>query len=96
MKITDRTISDIKKVIEAFAAASVRIQKSGFDGVPLHIAHGYILNQFLSPYFNRRTDEYGGRIENRTRFITDTFSAIRKLTGNNFAVLVKINCDDFM
>ena len=92
----EMTESDIQVVIKAFADAAVRIKKSGFDGVQIHAAHGFLLSQFLSPFFNKREDRYGGTIENRSRLLIETYEAIRKAVGNDFAVLVKINCDDFM
>ncbi len=86
---------DISEVITAFADAAERAQKAGFDGVQLHAAHGYLLNQFLSPYYNRRTDEYGGSVENRGRIIFEIFKVIRERL-HNFPVFIKINCDDFI
>lgn len=64
---------------------------AGFDGIELHAAHGYLLSQFLSPCTNRRTDEYGGSIENRTRFLGEVLDAVRQEVGPDFTVLMKIN-----
>ena len=61
----EMTKAEIQEVIQAFADAAVRTKIAGFDGVQLHVAHGFLLNQFLTPYYNKRTDEYGGSIENR-------------------------------
>jgi 2,4-dienoyl-CoA reductase-like NADH-dependent reductase (Old Yellow Enzyme family) len=87
---------EIMEVIQAFAAASHRAEVAGFDGIQLHIAHGYLLSQFLCPYYNRRTDEYGGSVENRSRIIIETLKAIRKFVGKDFVLMAKINCEDFM
>lgn len=62
----------------------------------LHVAHGFLLNQFLTPYYNKRTDEYGGPIENRARIIKETYQAVRQAVGEEYPVMIKINCDDFM
>ncbi|MCJ7790614.1 MAG: NADH:flavin oxidoreductase, partial [Candidatus Atribacteria bacterium] len=90
------TTSEILKMIEDFKMAAVRAKKAGFDGVQIHGAHGYLLNQFLSPFFNRREDEYGGSIENRTRLILEIIQAIRSELGRQFTVIVKLNSDDFI
>jgi 2,4-dienoyl-CoA reductase-like NADH-dependent reductase (Old Yellow Enzyme family) len=89
------TIPDISQIIKAFAQAATRAKKSGYDGVQLHSAHGYLLSQFLSPSFNHRSDKYGGNIENRARALLDTLRAVRNSVGPDFPVLVKMNCQDF-
>jgi 2,4-dienoyl-CoA reductase-like NADH-dependent reductase (Old Yellow Enzyme family) len=90
------TIADIHKAIEDFALAAVRAKKAGFDGVQIHAGHGYLLSQFLSPFFNKRKDDYGGKIENRARLTLEVFHRIRLLTGEHFPILLKINSDDFL
>jgi 2,4-dienoyl-CoA reductase-like NADH-dependent reductase (Old Yellow Enzyme family) len=80
----------------AFADAALRAKEAGFDGVQIHAAHGYVLNKFLTPYYNRRTDEYGGTIDNRARMLVETYSAIREKVGSEYPILIKINCADFM
>jgi 2,4-dienoyl-CoA reductase-like NADH-dependent reductase (Old Yellow Enzyme family) len=87
---------DIEEVVNAFRNSAVRAKEAGFDGVQIHAAHGWLLSQFLSPFFNKRKDEYGGSLENRTRIVVEVAGRIREATGNNFAVLVKINSDDFL
>jgi len=87
---------DMKDLIYAFGAAAMRAREAGFDGVQIHSAHGYLLSQFLSPMLNHRTDEYGGDIRNRTRFLLDVFQAIRSTVGKNYPILVKLNCQDFV
>lgn len=92
----EMTVEEILSLQNAFADAALRAKKAGFDGVQLHVAHGYILSRFLTPYYNRRTDQYGGSIENRARMIYETYQAIREKVGPAYPVLMKINCDDFM
>ena len=91
----EATVEDINGIVEAFAAAAGRAKTAGFDGVQIHSAHGYFLNQFLSPYFNRRQDQYGGMIENRARIHLEVLAAIRAVVGPDYPVLIKINCSDF-
>ncbi len=90
----EMTKDDISKLVQAFAAAAKRAKDAGFDGVQIHSAHGYLLSQFLSPAFNRREDEYGGRIENRARIHVEVLEAIRKTAGDDFPVLIKLNSED--
>ena len=87
---------DIRFLQHAFADAALRAKRAGFDGVQIHAAHGYVLSKFLNPYYNRRSDEYGGTIENRARMLLETYAAIRAKVGPEYPVLVKINCSDFM
>lgn len=89
------TAKDISELVAAFAAAASRARSAGFDGVELHSAHGYLFSQFLSPLYNRRSDGYGGSIENRSRIHVETVRAIRKAVGNAYPLLVKMNCRDF-
>lgn len=88
------TTADIQNLVNAFGAAAQRARYAGFDGVQIHSAHGYLLNQFLSPAFNHRQDEYGGSIENRARVHREVYTAIRDVVGKNYPVLVKINSAD--
>ena len=90
------TTSEILKITEDFKMAAVRAKKAGFDGVQIHGAHGYLLNQFLSPFFNKRKDEYGGSMRNRARLILEILQAIRSELGRQFTVLIKLNSDDFI
>ncbi|WP_075602981.1 NADH:flavin oxidoreductase [Saccharicrinis aurantiacus] len=96
--ITPKEMSkqDIQHVIDSFTNASVRAKKAGYDAVELHSAHGYLLSQFLTPFCNRRVDEYGGSIENRARITVEVISSIRKVVGNDFTIMVKMNHDDYM
>lgn len=90
----EMTIEEIKSIQEAFADAAVRAKEAGFDGVELHGAHGFLLNQFLTPYTNRRTDEYGGPIENRARMVLETYNLVREKVGAEYPVLIKVSCTD--
>ena len=94
--LTPREISEdeIWQLVADFATAMGRAYQAGCDGVQLHIAHGYCLSQFLSPYTNRRTDQWGGSIDNRTRILREVIAAGRRETGNQFPILVKLNSTD--
>lgn len=94
--ITPREMSteNIRTVIDAYAQSARRVKEAGFDGVQLHAAHSYLYSQFLSPYFNRRKDAYGGSIENRARIIFETLEAVRKEVGSDYPVLIKMHCTD--
>ncbi|CAM4412546.1 NADH:flavin oxidoreductase [Vibrio agarivorans] len=89
------TKEDIDYIVDAFAQASLRAKKSGFDGVEIHAAHTYLINQFLSPYYNRRDDEYGGSLENRMRFLMEIYHKTRELVGSEFPILVKLTATEF-
>ena len=82
---------DIERVVAGFAEAARRAKEAGFDGVQMHGAHGYLLSQFLSPYSNVRSDEYGGSIENRARAVFEVYEAIRDNVGPDYPVMIKIN-----
>ncbi len=92
---SELSLDDIQKLKHAYVAAARRAKDAGFDGIQLHSAHGYLLSQFLSPWFNRRTDAYGGPIENRVRIHVETIRAIRETVGEDYPILVKMNCEDF-
>jgi 2,4-dienoyl-CoA reductase-like NADH-dependent reductase (Old Yellow Enzyme family) len=90
------TVEDIQGIVEDFGKAARRAKESGFDGVQIHGAHGYLLSQFLSPAFNKRADRYGGPVENRARALLETLASVRAAGGENFPVLVKMNCEDYL
>lgn len=94
--VTPREITEgeIWESIDAFAAAMHRAKKAGCDGVQLHIAHGYFLSQFLSPYTNRRNDEWGGSFENRTRILREIMIRGRRAVGTDYPILAKLNSTD--
>ncbi len=93
---TPMSSEDIRTLVTAFGDAADRVKKAGFDGVQIHGAHSYLLSQFMNPHYNRRTDEYGGSIENRARIILEVYDEIRKRVGNDYPVMIKINCEDFI
>lgn len=86
---------DISRLVEAYAAAGARSLKAGFDGVQLHGAHGYGINQFLSPAWNKRGDAYGGNLKKRYRFLGEVMEALRGSVGNDFPILIKLSGHDF-
>lgn len=85
---------DIQQVVQSFADAVSIARESGFDAVEIHAGHGYLISQFLSPYTNKRNDEFGGSFENRSRFMLMVIRAVLKSAGNNMAVIVKMNMRD--
>ena len=88
------TRDEIRDIAAAFKEGARRAKAWGFDAVQLHGAHGYLINQFLSPLSNRRTDEYGGNIENRCRFLFEVYRNIREAVGDGYPVLIKLNASD--
>ncbi len=86
---------EIREVIRAFGEAGRRAVDAGFDGVQLHAAHGYLLSQFLSKLANRRTDEWGGDLENRMRLLREVYLELRARLGDDIVIGAKLNCDDF-
>jgi len=88
------TFADIQGVVKAFGAAAGRAREYGFDAVQLHAAHGYLINQFLSPHTNCRDDEYGGPPANRSRFLLEVYWAAREAVGRDYPLLVKLNGAD--
>ncbi len=87
--------SEILEIIERFAFAAKVCKESGFTGVQIHGAHGYLVSQFLSPTHNQRTDKWGGTIENRMRFVSEIYTAIRVEVGPDFPISIKLNSADF-
>ena len=90
------THEDITRVVDAFHAAARRAYDAGFDGIQLHGAHGYLLSEFLSPFYNQRSDNYGGSVRNRARIVIDTYHAVRDAVGNSFPVMIKMNVIDLL
>jgi 2,4-dienoyl-CoA reductase-like NADH-dependent reductase (Old Yellow Enzyme family) len=87
---------EIHEMVQAFRDAAARARTAGFDGVQVHAAHGWLFSQFLSPYYNRRKDDYGGSLENRARILLETVRGIREDNERDFLLLVKINSEDFL
>ena len=87
--------TDIDDVIQRFAHSALLVKKAGFKGVQIHSAHGYLLSQFLSPITNKRTDQWGGTLENRARIVREIVRQVRQAVGNGFPLAVKLNSADF-
>lgn len=88
------SVKEIGEITAQFGDGARRAKEYGFNAVQLHASHGYLINQFLSPLTNRRSDAYGGSVENRCRFLLEAYWRVRKAVGNEFPVLVKLNGDD--
>ena len=88
------TTAECEELVQKFINAAKIVQISGADGVELHGAHGYLINEFLSPAMNLRTDRYGGSFENRMRFVTEIIAGIRSVCGKNFSLSVRINAEE--
>lgn len=95
-KASAMTADDIKRTVKAFGEAAERAVESGFDAIEIHAAHGYMLSQFLSPYYNKRNDDYGGSIENSARLLVEVYTEIRQRVGTSFPIMAKINSEDFL
>jgi 2,4-dienoyl-CoA reductase-like NADH-dependent reductase (Old Yellow Enzyme family) len=89
------TETEIVGLVERFAHAATVVREAGFSGVQVHGAHGYLVSSFLSPVTNRRTDAWGGPLENRARFLLECVRAVRRAVGPDFPVALKLNSDDF-
>ena len=87
---------DIDKVVKAFKEGAKRADEAGFDLIEIHAAHGYLINQFLSPLSNKRDDEYGGSVENRARILKDILREIRKVWPENKPVIVRVSAEDYV
>lgn len=88
-------VKEIRKLVSKFGDSALRAKKAGADGIELHAAHGYLIQEFLSPHTNRRTDEYGGSFENRLRFLREIFTDVRTKCGPDFPIAVRISVDEF-
>lgn len=88
------SVNEIKRIICQFIEGAVRVKKAGCDGVELHAAHGYLIQQFLSPNTNKRTDQYGGSLENRMRFLLEIIDGIRSNCGKDFPIVVRLTVDE--
>lgn len=97
-KVTPRELTheEIWELIESFGKAAKRAKEAGFDGVQIHGAHGYLINQFLSPYTNRRNDYWGGDEERRFHFLEEVYQSIRDNVGYDYPVMIKLNACDFV
>lgn len=90
------TVKEIHTIAEKYGQAAHRIQLGGMDGVAIHGAHHYLIHQFLSPDLNKRTDEYGGTLENRARFLKEVLGAIRKYCGQEFPIMLRLSLEEYV
>ena len=89
------TTSEIEELVKKFVTSAKITKEAGFSGIQIHAAHGYLISQFLSPHDNRRTDKYGGSLENRMRFLKEIYLGMREELGKDFTIGIKINSTDF-
>jgi len=92
----EMSIEEIKQIIHGFGAAALRAKRAGFDAVELHGAHGYLLNQFLSPYTNKRTDSYGGDFENRLIFPIQVIQEVRSVVEENYPIIFRLCANEYL
>lgn len=90
------SVYEIHAITEQFVDAALRAKAGGYDGVEIHSAHAYLLNQFYSPLTNHRTDEYGGTLENRLRFHREVIRAVRQAVGDDYPIAVRLGAADYM
>lgn len=90
------TKDEIEEIVNKYAAAAKRAQIAGFDGVEIHAGHSYLISQFLSPVYNKRTDEFGGSYENRARFCKMIIEKVRKEVGEHFPIFLRLSADEFL
>jgi len=88
------TVDEIKQIVKDHGDTARRVKEAGFDGVEVHMAHGYLLAEFMSPYSNKRTDEYGGSLQNRLRIVKEVVEDVRSKVGNDFPVIVRLSGDE--
>ncbi|MGB4439007.1 MAG: NADPH dehydrogenase, partial [Sedimentibacter sp.] len=92
----EMTKEDINTVIASFKSAAERCIEVGYDIIEIHGAHGYLINQFLSPVTNKRTDEYGGSLENRTRFLKEVIRAVRQVWPMEKPLMLRVTAEDYV
>ncbi|MDO8491858.1 MAG: FAD-dependent oxidoreductase [Dehalococcoidia bacterium] len=90
------TVEEIKEFIRLFAEAGAIVREGGYDAVEVHLAHGYLHTQFMSPMTNLREDQYGGSLQNRLRFPLETINAVREAVGDDFTVGIRVSADEFV
>jgi len=90
------TVKEIKDLVRAFGDAAERVKKAGLDFIELHGAHGYLINQFLSPFSNKRVDAYGGTSERRLRFLLEVYTEVRHRVGDDYPVILRLSADEFV
>jgi NADPH2 dehydrogenase len=89
------TVDEIRSIVQQFTNAASRAVAAGFDAVELHAAHGYLINQFLSPLTNHRTDEYGGNLENRVRLLREVLVSVRSVVPKDMPIIVRVSADEY-
>jgi 2,4-dienoyl-CoA reductase-like NADH-dependent reductase (Old Yellow Enzyme family) len=94
--LREMTRDEIEFVIQKHVEAALRARKAGYDGVMINVAHGTLLHMFLSPKRNKRSDEYGGSLENRCRFACESIRRVRKAVGSDFCIIVRMCGEDFL
>ena len=92
----EMTVADIAAVVQQHAQCAANLAAAGFDGIEVHCAHGMLAEQFVSPYFNQRTDDYGGSFEGRLQFLVEVLEAVRGAVGTGRAVGMRFNCDEML
>jgi 2,4-dienoyl-CoA reductase-like NADH-dependent reductase (Old Yellow Enzyme family) len=92
----EMTMEEIRFMVGQFAKAAKRAKEAGFDGVEIQAGHGYLISQFLSPYANKRTDQYGGSLENRMRFLQEIIFATREMVGLDFPIVCRVNAEEYV
>ena len=90
----EASVDELKTIQGNFVKAALRAKEAGYDGVEIHAAHGLLFSQFMTPYYNRRSDKYGGTAENRSRMLLETYDAVRGAVGKDFPIWAKINSTD--
>jgi 2,4-dienoyl-CoA reductase-like NADH-dependent reductase (Old Yellow Enzyme family)/thioredoxin reductase len=90
------SIGEIQEIIEAFSVAAQRVKKAGADGVELHMAHGYLICSFLSPFSNQRSDQYGGDVQGRARFAAEVLKSVRNKVGPDFPIICRLSGDEYV
>ena len=88
--------AEVGMIVDAYRQSAANLRRAGYDAVEVHVSHGTLLEQFLSPYFNQRTDEYGGSLENRLRLVFECIEAVREATAGELAVGIRYNCDEML
>lgn len=92
---TALTVQEIQEIVKKFAQGAKRAVAAGFDILEIHAAHGYLINEFLSPLTNTRTDEYGGSLENRVRFLQEVLLAVKEVVPKEMPLIVRVSADDY-
>lgn len=95
-KPRELTVDEIHNIVELYGDTALNLKKAGFDAVEIYAAHGYLISEFLSRYANKRTDEYGGTLENRCRFLMEIVANIRKKVGDDYPILTRISTVEYM